>query len=1678
MGNEAYQQRKDIDLIPGQDGLIHVPKNIVVYLTQDQVEATWNSLCDYAEKNGKVKNFSEINNCIFVGNTGKITPNSVYGKFSEEDVDTLENLNMVPKLNDANRLAQTDKDYNKDNPDYIPDEQNFPLKIWNWYDKGLIDKDQHNAIIRGILFSSGSIHNDWVYSLTGEDNGREKESAILDIHDRRIDDPNVPLTVKGGVNVGDPDNATDRKKLSVFGETELQDGSTFGRLLDTFGEQFPMYFGHLIPDHGQYYKVYINRGEDRYNGEDWDDQTYGTGFGTVEAYKEIVSHTTVNADRGMIIEDGLGDRTDKIIRKTRDENNHTHFDPTGAATHETNGFALSIHHDGAKVKGHTYIQDEGSANRFFKENDIIYKANVSAQNGFEIVDANSIKKNCWFCVDNNDSTDWQYRHFCTTKDNDVEPVVDRWYGHLYYEGTRTIKGREGWKYCYNGEEYYYDGTFHKIENHKNVQSGEIFTLGDDLATYYRMEENPLSKVLEQYQYKFVGIYTDVEQNENPDGIPPVYYVKGMTITVDQAELEYTANLRVRPETDKVYQIKDSYTETNTLYGLIDVGTYAANTYLYWDGIKFKPITEPRGSYNQKQDYGSLTVGTRANGEQDNDTIGRNSLEVGKENEATGDNAVANGQATTAAALNSHAEGLGTEVTGEFSHNEGLGGFAGQIVREIDGAEVEIAYGEPRTNESTSGVPSIISGIASHGEGYGQLVEGKYSHAEGRLNQILNVETTAAHAEGSENLIKDNASCSHVEGELNIIDEENRNAHVEGGGNITNRKYQHLSGALAKNTHTVDKYYGADQELKEVDKPVMFAIGDGDSYKLRGWDGSQGEHHTPAEKLIENRDDEDYEKGNLFAVTEDGDTYVAGHLEVDGTSDLSDRVTIGDSDFLPDHSDTNPALDVLKHSKFREKVTIERDGQATADLDMTWPTDDISLAVKGESLFGDTLTIGEAGDRDEETGTFWANLDESDPFNAKSAFNGLYVHGEIHNERIPQELYTSMPVGNDIVLNEFADKFFVNSSIATSTATYRGSFSAIDYAPHMCELITPNNLDDYTIIEYKHNLPTKYTNQIIFDDMDPEIKPIIFYLNNDEGWTPTTNIHPYETGHTYTKGYYKFVYGVGALINPTKEQIAAWLYNHVWKMDPATQVVNVYDLDTVTDPDTTKYYYVIGEEKYYRYNNQSEAWIEESPSANNNDYCYFQIWDKKDAEPYVLFAETYDDEGNLINSFNENVEEDSEQEMEIICYRYKFSETRHPSSGAILNSKWEFEYQLNNSGFTQAQWAAINSGISGAWMSNIETRLKNLETLVNTEINRLDARVDQEILDRESADNNIIAMFANYYTKTQIDSTLANYYTKTEIDSTLANYYTKTEIGSILANYYTKAQIDSTLANYYTKTEIDSTLANYYTKTETDNKYITLDTTQFHINGYKSFSTFPAKIGDQTYELSGEVATKDDLLNQEVGYWKTRDTVYFYEVYMNNGTKMYRQIYFDSNNNITTNDNNSARHSPVFEDGIYLGQRGIGGNATLLSSGPRTTGSRFILPQSGSGELALKTDIENIMPFSSPVRCSLDGEDKSMMMICNGTQFEEDGSVEGVIMGIIPAGWNFFNWSDKNYTIHFNSKISDRLTGLTKQDIQFSTNVESGLFQPKFSVTSADTQQIKFKANPPAGKILFLYFRYA
>ena len=68
----------------------------------------------------------------------------------------------------------------------------------------------------------------------------------------------------------------------------------------------------------------------------------------------------------------------------------------------------------------------------------------------------------------------------------------------------------------------------------------------------------------------------------------------------------------------------------------------------------------------------------------------------------------------------------------------------------------------------------------------------------------------------------------------------------------------------------------------------------------------------------------------------------------------------------------------------------------------------------------------------------------------------------------------------------------------------------------------------------------------------------------------------------------------------------------------------------------------------------------TPTADNNDYCFVQIPDS--AETPAVIASTD---------------------------RYKFNGT-----------EWDFEYTLNTSGFTTAQWEAINSGITAAILESL------------------------------------------------------------------------------------------------------------------------------------------------------------------------------------------------------------------------------------------------------------------------------------------------------------------------------------------------------------------------------------------
>ena len=91
------------------------------------------------------------------------------------------------------------------------------------------------------------------------------------------------------------------------------------------------------------------------------------------------------------------------------------------------------------------------------------------------------------------------------------------------------------------------------------------------------------------------------------------------------------------------------------------------------------------------------------------------------------------------------------------------------------------------------------------------------------------------------------------------------------------------------------------------------------------------------------------------------------------------------------------------------------------------------------------------------------------------------------------------------------------------------------------------------------------------------------------------------------------------------------------------------------------------------------------TADNNDYCFVQI-------PTSTSTPT---EISRID-------------------RYKFD-----------GVDWEFEYSLNNSGFTASQWAAINSGITDIAVTQIGTNTSNIGTLF---LDKVDSEVSSEIVE--------------------------------------------------------------------------------------------------------------------------------------------------------------------------------------------------------------------------------------------------------------------------------------------------------------------------------------------------------------
>lgn len=73
--------------------------------------------------------------------------------------------------------------------------------------------------------------------------------------------------------------------------------------------------------------------------------------------------------------------------------------------------------------------------------------------------------------------------------------------------------------------------------------------------------------------------------------------------------------------------------------------------------------------------------------------------------------------------------------------------------------------------------------------------------------------------------------------------------------------------------------------------------------------------------------------------------------------------------------------------------------------------------------------------------------------------------------------------------------------------------------------------------------------------------------------------------------------------------------------------------------------------------------------------------------------------------------------------------------------------------------------------------------------------------------------SNYYTKSDIDTTLQSYVTDSELNTTLNPYITETELSTTLNPYITNSELTTTLSSYITDSELDNTLQSYIDETE-------------------------------------------------------------------------------------------------------------------------------------------------------------------------------------------------------------------------------------------------------------------------
>lgn len=317
-------------------------------------------------------------------------------------------------------------------------------------------------------------------------------------------------------------------------------------------------------------------------------------------------------------------------------------------------------------------------------------------------------------------------------------------------------------------------------------------------------------------------------------------------------------------------------------------------------------------------------------------------------------------------------------------------------------------------------------------------------------------------------------------------------------------------------------------------------------------------------------------------------------------------------------------------------------------------------------------------------------------------------------------------------NKLVDEQKMNSSIATETATYRGSYNLVTDL-HLTISATESDISNAlaATVATADNNDYCYVQIPVANDKPTEIARIDRYKFNGTAWALEYTLN----NSGFTAAQWDAVNsgvtsGLVAKLNalPNNAELIALL---AAKADDS-------DIDAINAkiPADASAQNKLASEQYVNssvatntatfkgaYNLVSDLSLSTSATreqiatalagaisqADNNDYCFVQI-PTSDATPTEIAS----------------------------VERYKFNGTA-----------WAFEYALNNSGFTSAQWNALNSGIT----SGLVTKLTALPT--NAELTNLLAGKQATIVDLEAIRSGaqagaVSAPQATTYTKTEVD----------------------------------------------------------------------------------------------------------------------------------------------------------------------------------------------------------------------------------------------------------------------------------------------------------------------------------------